>query len=56
MCTVVPYEYMSVSDVLNGLIYLTLSSPTRRGRDVKIRFSFTYVNLRKFTVNENRAT
>ena len=29
MCTVVPYEYMSVSDVLNGLIYLTLSSPTR---------------------------
>ena len=27
-----------------------------RGRDVKIRFSFTYVNLRKFTVNENRAT
>ena len=29
MCTVVPYEYMSVSDVLNGLIYLILSSPTR---------------------------
>ena len=29
MCTVVPYEYMSVGDVLNGLIYLTLSSPTR---------------------------
>ena len=30
MCiTVVPYEYMSVGDVLNGLIYLILSSPTR---------------------------
>ena len=29
MCTVVPYEYKSVSDVLNGLIYLILSSPTR---------------------------
>ena len=29
MCTVVPYEYMSVSDVLNGLIYLILSSSTR---------------------------
>ena len=29
MCTVVPYEYMSVGDVLNGLTYLTLSSPTR---------------------------
>ena len=31
MCTVVPYEYMSVGDVLNGLIYLILSSPTRVG-------------------------
>ena len=29
MCTVVPYEYKSVSDVLNGLIYLILSSSTR---------------------------
>ena len=29
MCTVVPYEYMSVGDVVNGLIYLILSSPTR---------------------------
>ena len=29
MCTVVPYEYKSVSDVLNGLIYLILSSPMR---------------------------
>ena len=29
MCTVVPYEYMSVGGVLNGLIYLILSSPTR---------------------------
>ena len=29
MCTVVPYEYMAVSGVLNGLIYLILSSPTR---------------------------
>ena len=29
MCTVVPYEYMSVGDVLNGFIYLILSSPTR---------------------------
>ena len=28
MCTVVPYEYMSVGGVLNGLIYLILSSPT----------------------------
>ena len=27
-CTVVPYEYMSVGDVVNGLIYLILSSPT----------------------------
>ena len=27
MCTVVPYEYMSVGGVLNGLIYLILSSP-----------------------------
>ena len=29
MCTVVPYEYMAVGGVLNGLIYLILSSPTR---------------------------
>ena len=29
MCTVVPYEYMSVGDVLNGLIYLILSLSTR---------------------------
>ena len=29
MDTVVLYEYMSVGDVLNGLIYLILSSPTR---------------------------
>ena len=29
MCTVVPYEYKSVGDVLNGLIYLILSSSTR---------------------------
>ena len=28
MCTVVPYEYKSVSEVRNGLIYLILSSPT----------------------------
>ena len=28
MCTVVPYECMSVSEVRNGLIYLILSSPT----------------------------
>ena len=29
MCTVVLYECMSVNDVLNGLIYLILSSCTR---------------------------
>ena len=29
MCTVVPYECMSVSEVTNGLIYLMSSSPTR---------------------------
>ena len=29
MCTVVLYECMSVNDVLYGLIYLILSSPTR---------------------------
>ena len=28
MCTVVPYEYKSVSEVRNGLIYLVLSSST----------------------------
>ena len=29
MCTAVPYEYKSVSDVLNGLIYLIRCSSTR---------------------------
>ena len=29
MCTVVLYEYMSVGDVINSLIYLILSSPAR---------------------------